>query len=92
MNMGITGNPVAAANGAEDSCTYVNCWSSYKKFVSAGCSMNENTFSSCNYIPECGGFPIWAIVVIVIVAVILVLAVVIVIFLVLRRRKDYASI
>jgi len=86
------GNPVYNANSAPDSCTYQNCWSAYKKYRGQDCSNLDDLFGSCFYSPECGGFPIWAIVVIVIVAVILVLAVVIVIFLVLRRRKDYASI
>jgi len=87
-----SGNPVYNANSAPDSCSYVNCWSAYKKFAGQSCSDSDDMYGSCFYSPECGGFPVWAIVVIVIVAVILVLAVVVVIFLVLRRRKDYASI
>jgi len=90
--MALAGDPVYNANSAPDSCTYQNCWSAYKKYKGQGCSDADDKYGSCFYSPECGGFPIWAIVVIVIVAVILVLAVVIVIFLVLRRRKDYASI
>jgi len=88
----ISGYPVFNANSAPNSCSYVNCWSAYKKFAGESCSNNDDQYGSCFYSPECGGFPVWAIVVIVIVAVILVLAVVVVIFLVLRRRKDYASI
>jgi len=90
--MALGGNPTYNANSAPNSCSYVNCWSAYKKFEGETCSDQDNKFGSCFYSPECGGFPVWAIVVIVIVAVILVLAVVVVIFLVLRRRKDYASI
>jgi hypothetical protein len=88
----LLGDPVYNANAAPNACSYVNCWSAYKKFAGMDCSDQEDLFGSCFYSAECGGFPVWAIVVIVIVAVILVLAVVIVIFLVLRRRKDYASI
>jgi len=90
--MAISGDPVHNANSAPNSCSYVNCWSAYKKFRGEFCSNLDDQYGSCFYSPECGGFPVWAIVVIVIVAVILVLAVVVVIFLVLRRRKDYASI
>jgi hypothetical protein len=85
-------NCTTGANDSPDSCCYNNCYSSFKKANSCGCSAAETAAGNCFYNTYCSGFPIWAIIVIIVVAILLVLAVVLLVFFMMRRRRQYDSI
>jgi len=85
-------NNCTSQGDAPNSCSYKNCYSSFKKSQSCGCSTLSDLYSTCGYSPYCGGFPVWAIIVIIIVIIVLILAVVLVVFFLMRRRRQYDSI
>jgi len=78
--------------GTPESCTYLNCYSSFKKANSCGCDGISTISDTCGYNPYCGGFPVWAIILIIVVAIVLVLAIVLLVFFMMRRRRQYDSI
>jgi len=81
-----------AIEGTPNSCTYTNCYSSFKKANSCGCDASSTIFDTCAYNQYCGGFPVWAIILIIVVAIVLVLAIVLLVFFMMRRRRQYDSI
>jgi len=85
-------NCTTGGNDSPMSCCYNNCYSSYKKSFSCGCSITKSLFGNCFYNTYCSGFPIWAIIVIIVVVIVIVLAVVLLVFFMMRRRRQYDSI
>jgi len=82
----------SSTGDAPNSCSYINCYSSFKKSMSCGCSISTDLIGTCIYNQYCGGFPVWAIIVIIVVIIVLILAVVVIVFLLMKRRRQYDTL
>lgn len=86
-------NECTHISNAPNACTQQNCKSDVEDSQGYTCDVGDAIYDSCSVYPECGGFPVWAIIVIAVVAVILVLVIIVVAVMAMKRkRNEYDSI
>eukprot|EP01101_Sappina_pedata_P009836 TRINITY_DN58_c0_g2_i1.p1 TRINITY_DN58_c0_g2~~TRINITY_DN58_c0_g2_i1.p1 ORF type:complete len:369 (-),score=53.87 TRINITY_DN58_c0_g2_i1:72-1178(-) len=89
----LNNNKCTSETDAPSSCSYINCYPSFKKYQACLCSLEQDIAGDCFWNPYCNDFPLWAIVMFTAIGFILVLVCVIAIFCMIKKKdRSYEAL